>query len=297
MRAFRVTVREPDEDRATAALWEAGTHGIEVAAAPDGSVALLAYFDEDVAGDALRHRLPFAEVAEARVPDVDWVARFRAGFRTFRVGGFVIAPPWEVAEPTDQRLIVDPGRAFGTGTHETTRLCLLALEDASRRRRPDAVIDVGAGTGLLGLAAARLGARLVVAVDIDPEAVSSVRAHARLNRTRLHVVRGDGGRPLRPGSFDLVLANLTAPLLVEKAQELAALLAPRGRLVLAGLLESDRLEVQAAYADLGTPRSSQEGEWVALIYDEDGAHPRTRRSLSPTWGRKGGGGDDKSEPP
>jgi ribosomal protein L11 methyltransferase len=269
MRAFRVTVSGRDEDVATALLWEAGTRGIEVVAAPGEAVALLAYFEDDVGADALGRRLPFAEVAETPVPDVDWVARFRAGFRTFRVGGFAIGPPWQLGGPAADRLIVDPGRAFGTGTHETTRLCLLALEDASRRRRPGVVIDVGTGTGLLAVAAARLGARLVVAIDVDPEAVSSARGHARLNDVHVHVVRGDGGRPVRPRSFDLVLANLTAPLLVEKAGELSALLAPRGILVLAGLLDSERLEVQAAYADRGTPRSPREGEWVALVYGDE----------------------------
>jgi ribosomal protein L11 methyltransferase len=262
----------------------------------DEVVALLAYFGDDVDPDALRRRLTFAEIAETAVPDVDWVARVRAGFRTFRVGGFAIGPPWEVREPTPDRLVVDPGRAFGTGTHETTRLCLLALEDTSRRRPLGAVIDVGAGTGLLAVAAVRLGARLVVAVDVDPEATASSRSHARLNGTPFHVVRGDGGRSFRPRSFDLVLANLTAPLLVEKAGELSTLLAPGGALVLAGLLDSDRLEVQAAYADHGTPRSLPEGEWVALVYG-GGAHARTQRSLPPTWGRIGGGVDEESGTP
>jgi ribosomal protein L11 methyltransferase len=270
MRAFRVTVSGRDEDIATALLWEAGTRGIEVLAAPAEAVALLAYFGDDVAADVLRGRLPFAEVAETPVPDVDWVARFRAGFRTFRVGGFAIGPPWELGAPAADRLVVDPGRAFGTGTHETTRLCLLALENLSRRRPLGAVVDVGAGTGLLAVAAARLGARPVVAIDVDPEAVASARAHGRLNGVRLHVVRGDGGRPLRSRSFDLVLANLTAPLLLEKSGELCALVAPRGTLVLAGLLDSERLEVQAAYGDSGTPRSLQEGEWVALVYEHEG---------------------------
>jgi ribosomal protein L11 methyltransferase len=201
------------------------------------------------------------------VPDVDWVARFRETFRPFRAGRFLVTPPWAEAGEAAERLIVDPGRAFGTGTHETTRLCLAAVEElAAETAGLGRVVDVGAGTGILGIAALRLGARLAVASDTDPEAVASCRAHAGLNDVPLRVVRGDGGRPFREAAFDVVLANLTAPLLVERSAELHALLSPEGRLVLSGLLETDLLEVQAAFASCGGPAARLEGEWAALVY-------------------------------
>ena len=180
MRAWRVTVAAADEDLAAAALWEAGTAGVEVCPRSGDRVDLLAYFEDD-APSPVPALLPLrAAVEPADVPDVDWVARFREGFRSFRVGRFVVAPPWEATEAPSAAdlLVVDPGRAFGTGTHETTRLCLGALEDLACRRPLGRTLDLGAGTGLLAIAAARLGAFPVVASDLDPEATASSRHHA-----------------------------------------------------------------------------------------------------------------------
>jgi len=269
MRAFRVDVNERDEDVATALLWEAGTCGLEVQPAAGETVALVAYFPAGgTTVESLRARLPFAKIAETAVPDVDWSARFRETFRPFRVGRFAVTPAWEPSSGPDLLpLVVDPGRAFGTGTHETTRLCLAALEQVAARRPLERVIDVGAGTGILAVAAARLGASFVVASDVDPDATASSRHHARLNSVRLRVVRGDGGRPFRERSFDVVVANLTAPILSARAGEIAGLVGARGALVLSGLLGTDLLEVQAAYVACGRPRRLDDGEWVALLYE------------------------------
>ncbi len=267
MHAYRVTVAEDDEDLATVLLWEAGTVGIEVGAASEECVSLLAYFEDDVALDLLPERLADVRIEPVPVSDVDWVARFRESFRAFRVGGFVIAPPWDRPLDDEGLLVVDPGRAFGTGTHETTRLCLGALDDRANRRPLGRVLDVGTGAGILAVAAARLGAALVVASDTDPEAIASSAHHARLNGVNFHLVRCDGAGPFRPASFDLVLANLTAPLLVAHAPRLGRLRTPEGTLVLSGLLETDLGDVQAAYADLGISEVRLDGEWAALVYE------------------------------
>jgi ribosomal protein L11 methyltransferase len=177
-------------------------------------------------------------------------------------------------------LIVDPGRAFGTGTHETTRLCLSALETLAARRALGRTLDLGAGTGLLAVAAVRLGASFVCASDLDREANLASRHHARLNGAHLAVVQADGGRGLRPGSFDLVLANLMALLLVDRAPEIRALVAPGGALVLSGLLIEDVSFVRAAFAADGPPPHDNaagacenpsvivDGEWAALVYED-----------------------------
>ena len=201
------------------------------------------------------------------MPDVDWVARFREGFRAFAAGRFRIAPSWDAPPPGPDVLLVDPGRAFGTGTHETTRLCLSALEGLAGRRRLGRTLDLGSGTGLLAVAAARLGAGPVVASDLDPEATSASLTHARLNAARLAVVRADGGAAFRPAAFDLVLANLMAPLLIERAVEVQRLLAPGAALVLSGLLVADVGDVSAAYAASGTAVEMRDGEWSALVYE------------------------------
>jgi ribosomal protein L11 methyltransferase len=161
---------------------------------------------------------------------------------------------------------VDPGRAFGTGTHETTRLCLLAIETLAAEGPLGRVADIGTGAGLLAVAAAKRGARAVVGVDNDPEAVRSARRHARLNGVELGLVLADGGRALRPDLFDLVLANLTAPLLLERRDEIASLLAPGGALVLSGILGTEAAEVASAYSRVGAPRPRPDGEWTALEF-------------------------------
>jgi ribosomal protein L11 methyltransferase len=254
-----------DEDEAIAALWELGTEGVEVQSTV-ASTILLAYFTER---PELEHELArvFPKLERTSVPQVDWVARFREGFRAFSAGGFRIAPAWDVPPDADPRLlIVDPGRAFGTGTHETTRLCLGALERLASRRRLGRALDLGCGTALLAIAAARLGAQPVVALDNDPEALGSAREHARLNAVDVRLVLGDGGAALVAAAFDLVLANITAPLLAAHAGEIAALVAPGGALVLSGLLESDLGPLRDAYIRLGAPDVLSDGEWAALVY-------------------------------
>jgi len=270
MLALRVVVPTADEEAAVAALWDAGTRGIEVRPSTADRVELLAYFDDDVSPAAVASALPGAALDPVPVPDVDWVARFREGFRAFDAGRFRIVPAWDTSPSvTSATLVVDPGRAFGTGTHETTRLCLASLEELAARRHLGRTLDLGAGTGLLAIAASRLGASPVVAADIDSEATASARIHARLNSAPLRVVRADGGRGLRAGAFDLVLANLMALFLVDRAAEVCALVAPGGALVLSGLLAGDVPEVRAVYDPAcGRPPVERTlGEWAALVYE------------------------------
>jgi ribosomal protein L11 methyltransferase len=254
-----------------AVLWELGTLGIEVRGAEDGSVTLIAYFPESPPLSRLTATLASlsARVETEPVPDVDWVSRYRETFRSFRVGRFRVAPPWDVPErpaPGERLLIVDPGRAFGTGTHETTRLCLGEIESLFAARPPSRVLDIGTGTGILAIAAAILGADLVVGVENDPEALHSAQHHARLNQVRLSLVRGDAGTVLQARSFDLVLANRTAPLLRAHAFGIAGLVAPSGHLVLSGLLTEEAASVGAEYATLGSPRERRDADWSALCF-------------------------------
>jgi len=262
------------EDAAITALWEGGTSGVHVQPGPAGAVILVAYFpDRPGLTDELRSSLAplgVGDIQPAPIPDVDWVARFREGFQAFHVGGFHVVPAWE-PDPAPRKgrrtLRVLPARAFGTGTHESTRLCLTTLESLAARRPLGRVVDVGAGTGILAVAAALLGARAVTASDIDPEAVESAREHARMNGPALPLVRGDGGRPFAPGRFDLVLANITAPLLLERRDEIAALTAPSASVVLAGFLREDAGAIAEAYSGLGPATVRTDGEWAALLIE------------------------------
>ena len=269
MRAFRVVVPAADEDVTVAALWEAGTSGLEMRTPGGGVVEVIAYFPADVAPAVVAAALTGVPVDAVEVPDVDWVARFREGFQAFDAGRFRVVPVWD-PPPADRSraLVVDPGRAFGTGTHETTRLCLQSIEALAARRRLGRTLDLGAGTGLLAVAAWHLGASPVVATDVDSEATASSALHARLNGAPLRVVRADGGRGLRTSAFDLVLANLMALFLVDRASEVRSLVAPGGALVLSGLLVGDVPEVRAVYDPLlGAPLERTLGEWAALVYE------------------------------
>ncbi len=268
--AFRIMCPLDGEGRALAALLDLGTLGAE--SRPGASceeTMLLAYFtDRPGLEDDLRRALaglPGCLVERSEIPDVDWVARFRESFRPLAIGGFFVSPPWHVGPAAaGQRLLrVDPGRAFGTGTHETTRLCLAAIESLAASRPLGRVLDVGTGSGILAVACCLLGAAGVTAIDNDADAIASARAHALLNGVAFSLVRGDGAQPFRPGGFDLVLANLQAPLLMLRRDELVAQCAPGGHLVLSGLLLDDLPALRAAYADAGALRSNQDGEWVA----------------------------------
>jgi ribosomal protein L11 methyltransferase len=271
MIAFAVTTRERDEDALVAALWELETAGLEERARATGQVTIVAYFEDGtITLDGLRTAISgLADVAPVAIPDVDWVARFREGFRAFAAGRFWITPEWDPspAPAGHRRLIVDPGRAFGTGTHESTALCLAALETLAAAGPLGRVLDVGTGTGILAIAAARLGAAKVAASDVDPESIDSARTHARLNDVTLTLVRADGARGFGAGRFDTVVANITAPLLIERAGELSALPGAQGRLVLAGLLDEERAAVREAYAAFPRARETRRGEWASLTLE------------------------------
>jgi len=268
--AFELTVPAAAEDAATLLLWEHGTAGVEVRAGAERQTVLLAYF-EAARGleDRLRQALsvvPGARLAHADVPAVDWLARYREGFRSFRAGGFWIAPCWDVPRsPVEPVLIVDPGQAFGTGTHESTRLCLDAMADLCRASPPSSVLDVGTGSGILAVAAALRGARRVTAVDVDVEAVRCARRHAALNGVDLRLVQADGARAVRAGAFDLVLANISAPLLRERRDEIVAARSGAGTIVLAGFLAEDAPDLARAYGGAGVVERRDEGEWAALV--------------------------------
>jgi len=252
-------------------LWDLGTAGTQSLGLQDGRAVVLAYFaDEGGLEDRLRDALrPLrVEITPAEIPEVDWVARVREGFRPFTAGSFRIVPAWEASAPasaSDRVIVVEPGLAFGTGTHESTRLCLAALERRASAGPLGRVLDVGAGSGILSVAAARLGAERVIAIELDEEALPVARRHAELNQSAAIVlVRGDGARPLRPAAFDVVLANISAPLLIERANELASRRRKGGCLVLSGLLTEDVPAVRAAYAELGAIDVRTEGAWAAL---------------------------------
>ena len=221
---------------------------------------------------------PIGDLGARVVREADWANAWKAHFPVLRVGRrIVIRPTWRRhrRQPGDVVLALDPGMAFGTGLHPTTRLCLAALESLADRGLvagggddggPARVLDVGSGSGILAIAAASLGAREVLAVDVDPIAVEASAANARRNRLARVIRAREGSAPSGEGPFDLVLANLIASLLVALADGLVEDLRPGGTLLASGIFENREADVVAAFEACGMviERRWTEGDWVAL---------------------------------
>lgn len=210
---------------------------------------------------------PVGSLRVRAVDDADWTDAWKALYVPQRVGRVVIVPSW-VDEPLgdgEVAVTLDPGMAFGTGLHPTTRGCLALLQEVVPM--PARVLDVGSGSGILALAALRLGAENAVALDTDPLAVESTLANAARNGLDGRVEASIGSLPDRPVErFALVLANLVAAVLVGLAPRLAAHLAPNGILLASGIIEPRAGEVVAAMtaAGLRVVRRLDDGEWVSL---------------------------------
>jgi ribosomal protein L11 methyltransferase len=208
------------------------------------------------------------EFGLARLEDEDWVRRTQSQFGPLRVGERVwIVPSWhEPPEPDATVIRLDPGLAFGTGSHPSTRLALRFLERVLRSARSDSgrasVLDYGCGSGILAIAAAKLGAGRVDAVDLDPQALEAAASNARANGLEVRVATPQA---LAPGEFDVVVANILANPLIALAPLLVARTRRGGSLALSGILESQAPEVIAAYApEVGLAVGAADEGWVLL---------------------------------
>jgi ribosomal protein L11 methyltransferase len=200
----------------------------------------------------------------AALADQDWVQLTQAQFTPSEISpGFWVAPTWHDAPPQARLVLrLDPGQAFGTGTHPTTQMCLRWIAQHAAHEAPwPRVLDYGCGSGILAIAAALHGTLAIDAVDIDPVAVSTARANAIANRVTLNAAAPDAAR----GVYALVLANILATPLKLLAPLLCALVAPGGALVLAGILERQAGELSRAYAPwLALEVSDAQDGWVLM---------------------------------
>lgn len=266
-------------EEVAADLFDLGAQGVEISdgegtpmpgarVPPPGRALLVASFpDRDSAQDAAA--LHGGTVAP--VPDEDWGEGWKRHFRPLDVGRVRVRPSWIDAPPPPGavEVVLDPGMAFGTGSHPTTALCLAALSELLAARPGASVLDVGTGSGILAIAARELGARRVVGNDDDPKAVAVARENAARNGVAIELVPDPLARVA--GTFDVVVANILANTLVELAPEIAAKLAPGGVVVLSGILAHQEEEVRRAYVASGLVPlpggDRREGEWSALALE------------------------------
>ena len=275
-------------DLAPAAVHETG---------PDESPVWRVFFSTTEARDAaarfLMDQLGPAGlvVTPALVEDADWAARSQASLGHVRVGRIVVAPPWDVPHLADEDvlIVIKPSMGFGTGHHESTRLCLGLLQRVEVRDRR--VIDAGTGSGVLAIAAAKLGARDVAAFDVDPDAVESARENVALNASgaagRIRVSVGD----LRESRAraDILLANLTGATLIASAGPLTALLSGDGWLVVSGFQAHESEAVLHAFsANARCVRVEAEEGWrAALLQLAPGEQQHRQRDERDALGAQG----------
>lgn len=217
--------------------------------------------------------LPQAEYRQVQLSD--WSETWKKHFQPIAIGKRLeIVPAW-LENPNPERLPIriEPGMAFGTGTHPTTQLCLEIIETIFSSTSPHQVIDIGCGSGILSIAALKLGAQYALGVDVDSDAITASRENASLNQVLERMELGLGSlEEILAGAFgqrqaEVVLANILAPVLVQLLEQgLADVLKPGGNLVLSGILEEQSADVEAALRKHGLRlvERRQQGDWVAL---------------------------------
>ena len=269
---------EPNAQEAVEyALMEAGALGTETRDPLDGLMTIVGYFDvvpnrESVRAemlDAIRiYNLPSSSVKDMTIDEVanrDWLEEWKRNWQPVYVGRFIIAPPWSEITPRPDQVVIriEPGMAFGTGTHETTRLCLQAIE---KYFVGDSFLDVGTGTGILAIAAAKMNvATSIAACDTDEDAITIARENAIANGVAEKIDFRIGPVDETWASADLVCANLTADVILPMLGTLLGLTC--GKLVLSGILETQLESVMDQLRSLGVGEVevNQDGEWVACI--------------------------------
>ena len=207
------------------------------------------------------------------VRNEDWANNWKVHFKPVRIGErLVIKPTWEEYQklPGDLIIQIDPGMAFGTGAHPTTRMCLESLEricfNECGGKLPDSVLDVGTGSGVLSIAAALMGASRITAVDIDPEAIRVTLENLELNGVGHMVAASTTDLGALEGEYGVVVANILAEELVRLSAQLTAKVAPGGWLILSGILTEKEAFVCAGFPGLTPVESPREAEWSCLTF-------------------------------
>ena len=220
----------------------------------------------DEAAQAIRDAFPSMAIAYVELPDEDWAARSQQSLTMVHAGRFIVAPPWDL--PSDEVdatvIVIEPSMGFGTGHHATTRMCLRLLSDLDVSDLT--VLDLGTGSGVLSMAAALSGARRVIGIDVDVDAIQSAETSARLNTLPDTIeFQVSDFRSSPPAAADVVLANLTGGMLTSSGPAIAVLVRPGGQMILSGFDHTEVDAVIAAFDGFTETARLTEDNWIALL--------------------------------
>lgn len=257
-----------DRSAVVSALFQAGAESVHEL--DDGVVTHLKNVDRAIVTDALRRADDRATVEYAAAPTVDWSKQWRERISAHRLGRLVVTPPWLADQyATDERIVIDPGMAFGTGEHETTRGVIRLMQGVIRLG--DTVADVGAGSAVLAIAAAKLGASRAIAIEIDPDAIGNAEENIARNGVadRVAMLEGDAGTLLRlVAPVRVVLANIVSSVIRELLPTMHASLSPDGCAIVSGMLIDERPAMEHAFDAAGWKVGEFDAEglwWSATI--------------------------------
>jgi len=273
--ALDIVIEPEGHEAVEYALMEAGALGTETSEQND---RVTGYFEnlpqrekvrEELANSLQLYNLPTSTTREMELREIenrDWLAEWKNSWQPVVVGRFIISPPWTKPEvgPDQFTIFIEPGMAFGTGTHETTRLCLQAIQKYYEGR---SFLDVGTGTGILAIAAAKLHPEFrVVACDVDSMALEIARENAEANGVSRSLEFFVGSIDEATASADMVCANLTADVILELLPTLIRLTC--GRLILSGILDTQVESIEARLREVGITSDyeiTQDGEWACFV--------------------------------
>ncbi|MEJ5378324.1 MAG: 50S ribosomal protein L11 methyltransferase [bacterium] len=282
---MRISLKPWALDAVISFLDENGLKGSELKEGP-GACMLLAYCKDERTSESLRCQLmqyavaleeihgdtPIFSIELEQLQDPGWAQAWKVHFKPCRISQrLAVCPPWESYEGPEGVWViqVEPGQAFGTGLHETTRLCLEFLDELlSGSQVPASAVDLGTGTGILAMAMAKLGVKRVVALDRDPLAVDAARENLRLNQLldRVDLIQGDLDS-MRGSLFPLLVANLTGKTLRENARQVSSLVELGGSSILSGILCQEWESVCESFKRFGMVLKDRrtKGDWIALV--------------------------------
>ena len=278
MAYYELAITAPDESRDAIMnkMTEMGSTGFF-----EKEGKILAYFEAktDIAGvcdelsgfrDVLRSSGldPVFYFEYILLPDKDWNENWKKNFAPIDIGeSLTIIPSWLKKDTSRIPVIIDPGMVFGTGYHETSQACLIIMEKISRGHHKESCLDIGTGSGILAIGAAKIGFKDVTAVDIDPMAIDAANRNVEGNGLS-NVAIKEGDITAVEGSFDLIVANLLSGILVDIAPDILARLNPGGKAILSGMLAGQEDDVRKAYIKTGLTLSETvvSGKWVTLVF-------------------------------